>query len=98
MCDKKEFRRGSYGKETKKINEEIINVGLVTAINMGDLNDVKDIVETKNIDVNDLGQEYRPALTVASIEGQIEIAKYLNACMSIFTKCTCTLNLLDFVE
>ena len=44
---------------------------------MGDLDDVKDIVETKNIDVNNLGQEYRPALTVASIEGQIEIAKYL---------------------
>ena len=28
----------------------------------------------------------------------VEIAKYLNACMSIFTKCTCTLNLPDFVE
>ena len=77
MEDKKEFlRRGSYGKETKRINKEILDVGLVTAINMADLDSVVDFIEKKKVDMK-LGGDHKPALIIASIEGQIEIAKYL---------------------
>jgi len=69
-------RRGSYGKVTKGINTEILNVALVNALTKEELENVKELIEKKGVDSN-LSGGYRPSLTIASIEGHIDIAKYL---------------------